>query len=89
MSISCSPSSCPDPPFALSQLLFLASPLVMLVPEEGAFFFVGAGVDCWAMSGPAEMAQARTRLSEHFTTDAAEQVEKTWKKAKGDLIWTI
>jgi len=84
MSISCSPSSCPDPSFAFASFFFFDAG-----SEEGAFFFVGAGVDCWARSGPAEMAQARTRLSENFTTDSAEQVEKTWKRAKGDLIWTI
>ena len=49
----------------------------------------GVAADCWAESGPAERAHRRARLSDNFTADAIELVEKARKGAKRDLVWAI
>ncbi len=79
MSISCSLS------------VFFGSPLAFLgaFPGEVASFFDGVAADSWAVSGPAESAQAKARLSENFAADAAELVEKARKSAKRYLVWAI
>ena len=99
ISISCSLSSPAGSGFSLVALVSFDSFVALVSPLVSFGFFDvfsvlvvfgdGAGVPCCAAIDPNARVQASARLRDNFATDAGEQTEQTWKRAKRDLIGAI